>query len=233
VLGFGEGNLKDSTMESLADKGNGNYAYIDSIEEARKVLVREAGATLVTVAKDVKLQLEFNPARVKGYRLVGYEDRVLADQDFNDDTKDAGDMGAGHHVTAFYEIVPVSAASPVGAPAVDPLKYQTERKPAEASASNELLTVKIRYKPPGGDKSLLVSRAVADHVVPLASTSEALRFGAAVAEYSLALRNAEGVSRAELPKARSLALGALGADLQHERHEFVALMDHAGQLGRN
>src|SRR5581483_3956428 len=148
VLGFGEGNLKDSTMESLADKGNGNYAYIDSMEEARKVLVREAGATLVTVAKDVKLQLEFNPARVKGYRLVGYEDRVLADRDFNDDTKDAGDMGAGHHVTAFYEIVPASAASPVASPAVDPLKYQTDRQPAGASASNELLTVKIRYKPP-------------------------------------------------------------------------------------
>jgi Ca-activated chloride channel family protein len=233
VLGFGEGNLKDATMESLADKGNGNYAYIDSIEEARKVLVREAGATLVTVAKDVKLQLEFNPARVKGYRLVGYEDRVLADQDFNDDTKDAGDMGAGHHVTAFYEIVPASAPSPVASPAVDPLKYQTERQPAGASASNELLTVKIRYKPPGGDKSQLFTRAVADRVVPLASTSEALRFGAAVAEYSLALRGAEGVGPSQLPKARSLAVGALGTDLSHERHEFVALMDRASQLSKN
>ena len=230
VLGFGEGNLKDSTMESLADKGNGNYAYIDSLEEARKVLVREAGATLVTVAQDVKLQLEFNPARVKGYRLVGYEDRVLADQDFNDDTKDAGDMGAGHHVTAFYEIVPLSAASPVAAPAIDPLKYQTERRPAAASTTDELLTVKIRYKPPGGSKSLLLSRPVADHVAPLATTSNALRFGAAVAEYSLALRGAEGVGPSALSKARSLALGALGADLQHERREFVALMDRAAQL---
>ncbi|HEX3593708.1 MAG TPA: VWA domain-containing protein [Polyangiaceae bacterium] len=233
VLGFGEGNLKDSTMESLADKGNGNYAYIDSLEEARKVLVHEAGATLVTVAQDVKLQLEFNPAHVKGYRLVGYEDRVLADQDFNDDTKDAGDMGAGHHVTAFYEIVPVTGAIPTVAPAIDPLKYQTDRQPAGASASNDLLTVKIRYKAPGGTKSLLMSRAVADHPVPLASTSESLRFGAAVAEYSLALRGAEGVGVAQLPRARSMALGALGPDPRHERHEFIALMDRAAQLPKN
>ncbi|HEX4334839.1 MAG TPA: VWA domain-containing protein [Polyangiaceae bacterium] len=230
VLGFGEGNLKDSTMESLADKGNGNYAYIDSLEEARKVLVHEAGATLVTVAQDVKLQLEFNPTHVKGYRLVGYEDRVLADQDFNDDTKDAGDMGAGHHVTAFYEIVPATGAVPTNAPAIDPLKYQTERQPVGAS---DLLTVKIRYKAPGGTKSELFSRTVAEHPVPLASTSESLRFGAAVAEYSLALRGAEGVGVAQLPKARAMALGALGADLRHERHEFVALMDRAGTLPKN
>ena len=233
VLGFGEGNLKDSTMESLADKGNGNYAYIDSLEEARKVLVHEAGATLVTVAQDVKLQLEFNPSHVKGYRLVGYEDRVLADQDFNDDTKDAGDMGAGHHVTAFYEIVPATGAVPTTAPAIDPLKYQTERQPAGAAASNDLLTVKIRYKAPGGSKSQLLSRPVADHPVPLASTSESLRFGAAVAEYSLALRGAEGVSTAQLPKARAMAVGALGPDLRHERSEFVALMDRAAKLPKN
>jgi Ca-activated chloride channel family protein len=209
VLGFGEGNLKDATMESLADKGNGNYAYIDSLGEARKVLVHEAGATLVTVAKDVKLQLEFNPTHVKGYRLVGYENRVLADQDFNDDTKDAGDMGAGHHVTAFYEIVPASKALPVATPAVDPLKYQTERQPSQPSTSNELLTVKLRYKAPGGAKSMLLSRPVADLVVPLASSSESLRFGAAVAEYALALRGAEGVGPRNISAARSLALGAL------------------------
>jgi Ca-activated chloride channel family protein len=233
VLGFGEGNLKDSTMEALADKGNGNYAYIDDLGEARKVLVHEAGATLVTVAQDVKLQLEFNPAHVKGYRLVGYENRVLADQDFNDDSKDAGEMGAGHHVTAFYEIVPATASMAAAAPAVDPLKYQTDRQPTSASPSNELLTVKIRYKAPGGARSMLMSRVVADRVVPLASTSESLRFGAAVAEYSLALRGAEGVGAGKLPQARALAVGALGADPHHERREFVALMDRAAKLPKN
>jgi Ca-activated chloride channel family protein len=233
VLGFGEGNLKDSTMESLADKGNGNYAYVDSLAEARKVLVHEAGATLVTVAKDVKLQLEFNPRHVKGYRLVGYENRVLADQDFNDDTKDAGDMGAGHHVTAFYEIVPASQELPVVTPAVDPLKYQSGRELVAGAPLDELLTVKIRYKTPGGSRSLLLSHPVADHVVPLASTSESLRFGVAVAEYALALRGAEGVTKAQLPAARSLALGAVGADDRHERREFVALMDRAAQLPKN
>jgi Ca-activated chloride channel family protein len=233
VLGFGEGNLKDSTMETLADKGNGNYAYIDDLTEARKVLVHEAGATLVTVAQDVKLQLEFNPAHVKGYRLVGYENRVLADQDFSDDTKDAGEMGAGHHVTAFYEIVPASANMPAATPAIDPLKYQTDRRPTSASPSSELLTVKIRYKAPGGTKSLLISRAVADRIVPLASTSESLRFGAAVAEYSLAFRGADGVGLGKLPEARALAMGALGPDLRHERREFVALMDRAVKLPKN
>ena len=143
VLGFGDGNVKDSTMEMLADKGNGNYAYIDSVFEARKVLVREAGATLVTVAKDVKLQVEFNPARVQSYRLVGYENRVLAKEDFNDDKKDAGDMGAGHTVTALYEVVPVGAKPARGqAPGVDPLKYQA---PAGAHGS-----VRSRGAPDGG-----------------------------------------------------------------------------------
>ncbi|HEX7670491.1 MAG TPA: YfbK domain-containing protein, partial [Polyangiaceae bacterium] len=239
VLGFGEGNTKDSTMETLADKGNGNYAYVDSLAEARKVLVHEAGATLVTVAQDVKLQLEFNPTRVKSYRLVGYENRVLADQDFNDDTKDAGEMGAGHHVTAFYEIVPTTekgttalATAPAtpGTPPVDPLKYQTERVPSAASASGDLVTVKIRYKAPGGQKSLLFSRIVADRVMPLASTSDSLRFGAAVAEYALSLRGAPGFGADKLTFAHSLAQGAVGADPRGERREFLGLMDRAARL---
>ncbi|HVU05589.1 MAG TPA: VWA domain-containing protein [Polyangiaceae bacterium] len=230
VLGFGEGNVKDSTMEMLADKGNGNYAYVDSLAEAKKVLVREAGATLVTVAKDVKLQLEFNPTHVKSYRLVGYENRLLADQDFNDDTKDAGEMGAGHHVTAFYEIVPAGAKEPAKAPAVDPLKYQTERAPSAAAGSDDLVTVKIRYKPPAGNESLLVSRRVLDRVTPLAQASDGTRFGAAVAEYALSLRGAPGFGKATLGEARALAAGALGADLRGERREFLGLMDKVRAL---
>ncbi|HEY0253804.1 MAG TPA: von Willebrand factor type A domain-containing protein, partial [Kofleriaceae bacterium] len=147
VLGFGMGNLKDTTMEKLADRGNGNYAYIDSIQEARKVLVKQAGATLVTVAKDVKLQLEFNPAQVAGYRLVGYEKRMLEDKDFNDDKKDSGDIGAGHTVTAMYEIIP--AGQDVPAAKVDALKYQ-KTSTAPAGATDELMTVKIRYKEADG-----------------------------------------------------------------------------------
>jgi Ca-activated chloride channel family protein len=230
LLGFGEENLKDSTMEMLADKGNGNYAYIDSLAEAKKVLVREAGATLVTVAKDVKLQIEFNPTHVKSYRLVGYEDRVLADQDFNDDTKDAGEMGAGHHVTAFYELVPAQGHDGAAPPQVDPLRYQAQRTPSAPSASDELATVKIRYKPPTEATSALLSRTVWDRSAPLASASENQRFGAAVAEYALALREAPGVGANDTTQARSLASSALGFDPHGERHEFLTLMDRAATL---
>jgi Ca-activated chloride channel family protein len=231
VLGFGEGNLKDATMEKLADKGNGQYAYIDSLAEARKVLVHESGATLVTVAKDVKLQLEFNPARVNSYRLVGYENRLLAAQDFNDDRKDAGDMGAGHHVTAFYEIVPAQPALSTSASAgVDPLKYQTERAPSSAAAGGDLVTVKIRYKPPSSDQSLLMSKVVVDRPVPLAQTSDNTRFGVAVAQYALTLRGAPGFTKDRLAQVRSLAASAVAKELRGERHEFLELMDRATQL---
>src|SRR5206468_3571499 len=155
-LGFGEGNLKDSTMETLADKGNGNYAYIDSIAEARKVLVREAGSTLITVAKDVKLQVEFNPTQVASYKLIGYENRLLAKEDFNDDKKDAGEIGAGHAVTALYEVVPKGAAA--APPKTDPLKYQTAPGVALAAVSSELCTVNIRYKRPASETSQKFSR---------------------------------------------------------------------------
>jgi Ca-activated chloride channel family protein len=232
VLGFGEGNVKDSTMEMLADKGNGNYAYVDSLAEARKVLVHEAGATLVTVAKDVKLQLEFNPHRVKSYRLVGYENRLLADQDFNDDTKDAGEMGAGHHVTAFYEIVPAGSGDATEIPRVDPLKYQTTRAQSSAAASDELVTVKIRYKPPGGSSSQLVSRVVRDEAVRLANASESLRFGIAVAQFGLALRGHKDVPLEALGSARRLAADATGPDPFGDRREFLALMDRAAQFAK-
>ena len=158
VLGVGTGNLKDSTMEKLADKGNGNYAYLDSLHEARKVLVAEAGATLVTVAKDVKIQVEFNPADVAAYRLIGYENRVLRNEDFNDDRKDAGEIGAGHSVTALYEIVPAGTA--IDLPGIDPLKYQRPSAPAAGAARDELMTVKLRYKAPDADESRLLSVAV-------------------------------------------------------------------------
>jgi Ca-activated chloride channel family protein len=233
VLGFGQGNLKDETMEKLADKGNGQYAYIDSIGEARKVLVHESGATLVTVAKDVKLQLEFNPGRVKSYRLVGYENRLLAAQDFNDDKKDAGEMGAGHHVTAFYEVVPSDGSATKGAPpAVDPLKYQTDRAPSSSASGNELVTVKIRYKPPSSDESRLMSTVVMDKPRPMERASDSTRFGAAVAQYALTLRGAPGFTRDHLASARSLAMSATGRELRGERREFLALMDRALELSK-
>jgi Ca-activated chloride channel family protein len=228
VLGFGEGNLKDSTMEHLADKGNGNYAYIDSLYEAKKVLVREAGATLVTIAKDVKLQVEFNPKRVAAYRLIGYENRVLANRDFNDDLKDAGEIGAGHTVTALYEIVPSGASSS----SVDgiALKYQQTGRPA-AAAGAELFTVSIRYKPPQGDTSTKISEVVMDSTVPFAQASNDHRFVMAVAEAAQVLRSAPDFAHASLVEARSIAADALGGDLSGDRREFVALLDRAGELG--
>jgi Ca-activated chloride channel family protein len=228
VLGFGEGNVKDSTMEMLADKGNGNYAYIDSIAEARKVLVREAGATLITIAKDVKLQVEFNPTQVQSYKLIGYENRLLAKEDFNDDKKDAGEIGAGHAVTALYEIVPKGEKA--AAPKVDPLKYQTAPAISAAAASNELLTVNIRYKQPASDTSSKLSRVVIDNGVPLDKTSPDFRFSAAVAEAALVLRGAPDLPSASLEAARSLAQGALGTDVTGDRHELISLLAKARAL---
>ena len=228
VLGFGEGNTKDSTMELLADKGNGNYAYIDSLAEARKVLVREAGSTLVTIAKDVKLQVEFNPTRVASYKLIGYENRLLAKEDFNDDQKDAGEMGAGHTVTALYEVVP--RGEKADAPKVDPLKYQSAPSVAPAASNNELCTVNIRYKAPSSDSSLKFSRVVGDNALPLAQTSPDFRFSAAVAEAALVLRAAPGLNGATLDSARALAQAALGNDLSGDRHEFISLLAKAQSL---
>ena len=228
VLGFGDGNVKDSTMEMLADKGNGNYAYIDSIAEARKVLVRKAGSTLVTIAKDVKLQVEFNPALVASYKLIGYENRLLAKEDFNDDKKDAGEIGAGHAVTALYEVLPKGAKSAPSS--VDPLKYQSTPPLAPAAASNELLTVNIRYKQPSSDTSRKFSRVVIDAGLPLEQTSPDFRFSAAVAEAALVLRGAADLSGASLDAARNLAQGALGSDVSGDRHEFISLLAKARAL---
>lgn len=199
VLGFGTGNYKDNRLEALADNGNGSYSYIDSIDEAEKVLVEELNATLITVAKDVKFQLEFNPANVRGYRLIGYENRALAPEDFNDDKKDAGEVGAGHTVTALYEIVPADSDFNMGG--VPELKYQpaeTETKTSEPVLTDELLTVNIRYKDPDGDTSKLISHPVynADYTE---YPSADFNFAAAVAEFGMLLKDSSysGTSSAE------------------------------------
>jgi Ca-activated chloride channel homolog len=229
VLGFGTGNTKDSTMEMLADKGNGNYAYVDTLTEARKVLVREAGSTLVTIAKDVKLQVEMNPLKVASYKLIGYENRLLAKEDFNDDKKDAGEIGAGHTVTALYEIVPKGAAAPT-APAVDPLKYQGPGAPTPSAASGELMTVSVRYKPPQGDVSTKFSVVVGDASKSIDQASDDYRFGVAVANVALVLRGSSDVKQSSLDSARALAAGALGRDLHGDRREFLAMVDEARRL---
>ncbi len=229
VLGFGTGNTKDATMEMLADKGNGNYAYIDNLTEARKVLVREAGSTLITIAKDVKLQVEMNPLEVESYKLIGYENRLLAKEDFNDDRKDAGEIGAGHTVTALYEIVPKGVTAPSPSK-VDPLKYQGPSAPSVAATSGELMTVNVRYKQPQGDVSTKLSVVVNDSVKPIEQASNDYRFGVAVANVAMLLRGSSDVKQSTLDSARAMAAGALGADAHGDRREFLALIDEAKRL---
>lgn len=226
ALGFGGGNYKDATLEQLADRGNGNYSYIDSLQEARKVLVSEAGGTLVTIAKDVKVQVEFNPLRVAGYRLIGYEDRLLRDQDFEDDRKDAGDIGAGHTVTALYEIVPAGQETP--ATRVPALRYQTPRGTADAARSGELLTVKLRYKEPSGSESRLLSVAVADD--PGRPASANLRFATAVAGFGLLLRGSERRGQIGWDQVLDLARASRGDDPDGYRSEFIRLAELARSL---
>ncbi len=225
VLGVGTGNLKDSTMEKLADRGNGNYAYLDSLHEARRVLVAEAGATLATVAKDVKIQVEFNPRRVGAYRLIGYENRVLAKEDFNNDRKDAGEIGAGHSVTALYEIVPPGAEIPV-AP-VDKLRYQQGPAAGGGSPSNEMMTVKVRYKAPDAETSRLTAIPVEDRTGGLTAN---LGFAAAVAEFGFLLRKSEHAGGATWASARELARRHKGEDRDGYRSEFIRLIDLAAAL---
>ena len=232
VLGFGTGNLNDSTMELLVNKGNGNYAYIDSISEGRKVLVEQMGSTLFTIAKDVKIQVEFNPARVAGYRLIGYENRLLAKEDFNDDKKDAGEIGAGHTVTALYEIIPVGQAVP-GLPSVDPLKYPRPEQDSSAT-SGELLTVKLRYKAPDGDKSKLIEIPLtADNIPAFDAASEDFRFASAVAAFGMKLRGSPDAGKISWPEIQDIARGALGNDPGSYRAEFLTLIEKAKALGSN
>jgi Ca-activated chloride channel family protein len=227
VLGFGMGNLKDATMEQLADKGNGNYAYIDSVAEARKVLVEQAGATLVTIAKDVKIQTEFNPRHVSAYRLVGYVNRMLAHRDFNDDTKDAGEIGAGHTVTALYEIVPAGRVATE--PGVDPLRYQSTPELSAAAKSGELMTVKLRYKEPDGERSKLLEVQVEDGPRSLDETSNDFRFSAAVAGFGMLLRKSEN-AHTDYARVMELAWGSRGADPHCYRGEFLTLVGKAAQI---
>ncbi|HYG80860.1 MAG TPA: VWA domain-containing protein [Pyrinomonadaceae bacterium] len=228
VLGFGTGNIKDSTMEMLADKGNGNYAYIDSLNEARKVLGEQIGGTLYTIAKDVKIQVEFNPRLAAAYRLIGYENRILRDRDFNDDTKDAGEIGAGHTVTALYEVVPYGQK--FENPGVDPLKYQEPAKPSEMANSKELMTVKLRYKEPAQDQSKLVSVSLADSKTKLAGASENFKFASAVAAFGMLLRDSRYKSNASYNEVLQLARSAVGADPQGYRSEFIQLVETARDL---
>lgn len=218
VIGVGTGNMKDNKMEALADKGNGNYAYIDSAQEAKKVMVEQLGGTLFTIAKDVKLQVEFNPAKVKYYRLVGYENRVLDKRDFNDDKKDAGDMGAGHSVTAFYEVIPAGSEEMAGA--VDPLRYQR----TEVVPSDDLLQVKIRYKKPATETSSLHTKHIGIQEIT-ATPSENFRFAAAVAEYAMILRNSEFKGQASYRQVLELAKGAKGKDVDGYRGEFIRMVE--------
>jgi Ca-activated chloride channel family protein len=218
VLGVGEGNLKDSTMEMLADKGNGNYSYLDSIHEARKVLVREAGSTFVTIAKDVKIQVEFNPAAVNAYRLIGYENRVLRHEEFNDDKKDAGEIGAGHSVTAIYEIVP--AGVDIETATVDPLEYQKPSAATPRAASNELVTVKLRYKAPDGDASKLTATVIENKPAPLSAN---LGFASAVAEFGMLLRDSKYVGSGSFASAIERARTFRGSDPEGYRAEFIEL----------
>jgi Ca-activated chloride channel family protein len=230
TLAFGMGNLKDSTLEKLADHGNGNYAYIDSLMEARKVLVEQVGATLVTIAKDVKLQVKFNPRKVKAFRLIGYENRVLAHQDFNDDRKDAGDIGAGHTVTAFYEIVPPGAA--VDAPAVDPLKYQSPPRSSTGGDDGELLTLKLRYKQPDADQSSLAEVALKDDGKAFQAADPDFRFAAAVASFGMLLRESPHKGEADYAKVLTWANASRGDDEGGLRAEFVRLVELARSLPR-
>ncbi len=227
VLGFGMGNYRDDTMEILADKGNGNYSYIDSLLEARKVLVKERTSTLFTLAKDVKLQVEFNPALVGAYRLIGYENRILADEDFQDDKKDVGEIGVGHTVTALYELYPVGSPA---IPQVDNLKYQS-KSPAPGTAA-ELLTVKLRYKPLEAKDSLLISQAVAATDQTLTGTSDDFRFAACVAGFGMLLRHAEPPATLTYPLLLELAKNSRGKDLEGYRGEFLRLLETAEMLSK-
>jgi Ca-activated chloride channel family protein len=230
VLGVGSGNLKDATMEMLADKGNGHYAYLDSLQEARRVLVREGGATLETVAKDVKFQIEFNPAQVTAYKLIGYENRLMAARDFNDDTKDGGELGAGHTVTVLYELLPADVDLPAGSSegerrrAVDPLRYQVARPVVNQRYAEELLTVKIRYKAPSASESDLMEQPVR-----AGGAAPHLPFAAAVAEFGMLLRD----GRDQAPRWSSLSArlrGLTGGGSSADREAFSDLVETAAGL---
>ena len=231
VLGFGMGNYQDAKMQKLADKGNGNHAYIDQLSEAKKVLVSEFGGTLFTIAKDVKLQIEFNPAIVQGYRLIGYENRMLEKEDFNNDKKDAGDLGSGHTVTALYEIIPTGLPSTF-LQQVDTLKYQTAEKFSASAFGKELMTLKMRYKQPDDTTSKLMTVAVLDEQKQIQFTSANFRFAAAVAEFGMLLRNSSFKQQASYTGVISMATNAVGVDQEGYRKEFLKLVQNANSMAK-
>ncbi|WP_422929816.1 YfbK domain-containing protein [Singulisphaera sp. PoT] len=230
VLGFGKGNLKDAKLETLADKGNGHYAYIDDLAEAQKQLVEEMGATLVTIAKDVKIQVEFNPLKVGAYRLIGYENRMLNKVDFNDDAKDAGDIGAGHHVTALYEVVPAGKENEKEPAAVDRLELQ--KAPVPDPLRQESLLVKLRYKEPDGDVSKLLRFPLVDGGTDYANASEDLKFASSVAGFGMLLRNSPYKGTLTYAGVLELANACVGKDPSGYRREFLNLVRRAEELGR-
>ncbi len=230
VLGFGMGNFNDAMLEQISGRGNGNYAFIDTMNEARKVLVEQLSGTLVTIAKDVKLQIEFNPSEVAAYRLIGYENRLLENQDFNDDTKDAGEIGAGHAVTALYEIVPGDAATVAELPAVDELKYQGKPQPAEAAGSGELLTLKLRYKLPEQDESQLIEIAVKDEDTEFNAADREFQFASAVAGFGMLLRDSQYAGNWNYDAVHKVAASATGEDTYGLRKEFLEIVRLAQSL---
>ena len=230
ICGFGMGNYKDDRMEQISNAGNGNYFYIDNIKEAKKVFVTEMRANLFTIAKDVKIQVEFNPTRVKAYRLVGYENRVMANEDFNDDKKDAGELGAGHTVTALYEITPAGSGETVKK--TDALKYQETKVTSAAAQSSEIMTVKLRYKPPKEEKSLLIEQPLPDRDIPVKESSDNFRFSAAVAGFGMLLRDSQFKGDLTYEAVLTLAKGALGEDTEGYRAEFIRLVETCALLAK-
>ncbi len=230
VLGFGMGNFKDATMEQLADKGNGNYGYVDTMREARKLLVEEMTGTLITIAKDVKIQVDFNPAQVAAYRLIGYENRMLAAEDFRDDTKDAGEIGAGHTVTALYELQLVDSSEEQVSGTVEPTKYQQSRELSEESESNELFTVRLRYKKPDATESQEFRVAAEANIAEFEAAPSDFRFVSAVAMFGLVLRDSQFKGDASLELVKSIAAESTGQDHRGYRREFLELVDSTKRL---
>jgi len=228
ITGFGMGNYKDGRMEQLADKGNGSYHYIDGLLEAKKVFMDDMRGTLFTIAKDVKIQVEFNPAKVKAYRLIGYENRMLKKEDFADDTKDAGELGSGHTVPALYEIIPYGSKEEV--PGVDKLKYQETKISPEAFKTKELMTVKLRYKDPDGDKSKLIVHPLEDKHAPLKKASNNFKFSAAVSQFGMLLRDSKLKGQSSMESVLKMAREARGKDAFGYRAEFINLVELASLL---
>ena len=220
------GNYKDDKMEIIADKGNGNYSYIDNILEAKKVLVNEFGGTLFTIAKDVKIQIEFNPAKVKSYRLVGYENRLLNEEDFDNDKIDAGELGSGHTVTALYEIVPTENIDDLE----QKLKYQQTNLKDKAKSSNEIATISLRYKEPTEDSSKLIEKSIVDELKKFESTSDNFKFSAAVAQFGMLLRDSEFKGNSSFASMIRLAKNSKGKDDEGYRAEFIKMAEMAELL---